>query len=385
MRFLIGLVILTSATISAAETFTGDFATDGVFDAPNDTSVVRNHLELTQTGTQIRGRLLLDHTVAISLTGSVAADGRASLVFSNRTFPIERVKSGIELTTGDKIFLFKRAPPVAPLAAAVLTVGGASTGARFSSPWGASAAAPAGWTTKPHDVGALFEGERIAIYADAPRATGDEARTALGAVLRERGGEWQLMTLPAPASLPGATAEVLEVAGFDADEVEWRARVVSVTTKVGTIAITGVARVGELATLRARVDEVARSAKLVSTASEGSTLVTGEWWTYEAMSRVVGNGGTTFTISLCPDGRYTEINETTGTTHSSLNNPGISLFSKITVTGRWIAVGKTTGTIKILRDDNGKTSEMAYRVLGSKVAFGRGQPYFRKALGRCST
>ncbi len=394
-RALASLVVLLAvATAAHAGSFTGTYVSDSdrmelEVDGASG-GITTGELELTQDGAAVKGTLTVGRAV-LALTGTATADGLHASA-DGLVLDAHKVDGGLEVTLdGSAPWLFKPVPPRAPLPTPSLTAAKAATGTTVASPWGWSVKLPAGWKAterNPDFYDLAHPTEALSIAAVFSLDVTDPIPAALAAAETDR-GTFQAPRPATPVTLDGGAGAITEVAGVDAAGDAVRVRAVALPAAHGAIVIVGFGRADPAAitALRARVDAIARAARIAAPKTDAArAAIAGEWWTFTQFR--VSNGGREETYSLCPDGRYfgaASVSAVWNTRNYDQSVDHGSLYSANRGDGRWTAVGTAKAGLIRVTTPTGWFS-MRYQILAATRASldGNGN-FFRKDLGNCAT
>lgn len=186
---------------------------------------------------------------------------------------------------------------------------------------------------------------------------------------------------PISEKMKGGRALVTEVTGTAPDGRKVRGRAIGVAGPAGAVAIVGLATPEKFATLRGRVDSLARSVAFFKPKrSPAMSYLTGAWWHYHGVDSSAGGhySGSSYerTIVLCTDGSFHDsdasdisINTETKAASGSTDAWGNQIESIVgsansnrsgSGAGRWVAVGNDTNGSLELQFANGNLERHAY-------------------------
>jgi len=233
---------------------------------------------------------------------------------------------------------------------------------------------PQGWRRAEQDGTHILGGDTEAGLISVMSSTYRDPNALQQGLVQQLGtmGTFSLEPL-SNTTLSAGQAWYTEGTGQTWDGTQARVRAVSVIGPQLTAVTVGMTTPEHYATLRERVDSIARSFKFpkVEAGSLQQALV-GQWWSYSGGSTSLTSGGTERQLALCADGRYFSSSESsysgsfdssgtyTGTPGLITDEGGWGSAGRTSTTARWSARGNATSGVIIVGHPDGSTTQIAY-------------------------
>ncbi|MDF1562351.1 MAG: hypothetical protein P1V51_04865 [Deltaproteobacteria bacterium] len=405
---LVCLLLLLPAAALAQSPFSGTFLGEG-----------NERLVLKQQGAQVSGQVLVGGMQG-QLSGKVDGQqlrGKVVLPWGDSAPFTATLKGGdlhFQLEGDPTIGVYRRQGGAAPAPASAPTVRtGAATPSAAPAPAPSAGSGPAlsakgpkaggqayrheyqgwglklppGWNGKEQDgmlvLGHASEAGMIVVQATEERDP-EALRQGLASDLLEVGLRGEVPAFQT-GKLPAGRSLVVELPVVSNDGANLKVRAAGVSGPRGTVAIIGTTSPEHFASLRKRVDAMARSVTFFQPkVAPGARILAGEWYSFTSVGAFTGGGGgTEASLALCPDGTFADSSQSSYWGGGSVGGDFSVVGAPQSSRARWRSEGGAAAGKIFVTYPNGNTRVIPYQAkAGSDGYYFDGRLYGKTGGGK---